>query len=368
MKDRTRVSINLMDSRHVQTVPIRDTFLLVVDIPRATRLRRPVYLGLHPFTGTYRCLHEGDYHCSEVEVRRMLADADPIPRDHRILKGFTLEDLDASTLAQYRQLLRVVRPDSTWHVLPDRELLERVGGWRRDHGTGEEGLTLAGLLFQFYHRVIPKLYAGLPTPFQLVDGQRRDYTPAHEGLREAFVNALIHADYSVGGGVVVERFPDRFVFHNPGTLLISQEQYRRGGISECRNPALAALKARFGEALESLSLSERHVLATAHLEGAVSNLRLQEILEDHKADITRLLQGLCERGFLTRSGRGRWTTYVISEPENPQGDLLDAHLSTGDSYHKEVDSYHKGGENEAPGPASKDWELLEKIAEPVSHA
>lgn len=38
--------------------------------------------------------------------------------------------------------------------------------------------------------------------------------------------------------MVVERFPDRFVFHNPGTLLISQEQYRRGGISECRNPAL----------------------------------------------------------------------------------------------------------------------------------
>ena len=207
----------------------------------------------------------------------MLADADSTPRDHRILKGFTLEDLDAPTLAQYRQLLRVVRPDSTWHTLPDQELLERLGGWRRDHGSGETGLTLAGLLmfgkdlsirapdatpaysvdyrekfnpdirwtdrifsdgtweanlFQFYHRAISKLYAGLPTPFQLVDGQRRDYTPAHEGLREAFVNALIHADYSVGGGVVVERYPDRFIFHNPGTLLISQEQYRRGGISD----------------------------------------------------------------------------------------------------------------------------------------
>lgn len=134
------------------------------------------------------------------------------------------------------------------------------------------------------------------------------------------------------------------------------------------DPALAALKARFGEALETLSLSERHVLATAHMEGAVSNLRLQEILEDHKADITRLLQGLCERSFLTRSGRGRWTTYVISEPENPQGDLLDTPPSTGDSYHKGPDSYHKGGENEAPGQASQDWELLEKIAEPVSHA
>ncbi len=476
LNDKTRVNINLMDGRHVRTVPIHDAFLLVVDIPRATRLQRPVHLGPHPYTGTYRRLHEGDYHCTDVEVRRMLADADTIPRDHRILKGFTLDDLDAPTLAQYRQLLRVVRPDSAWHTFPDRELLTRVGAWRRDHGTGEEGLTLAGLLmfgkdlpirdpeaapaysvdyreklhpdirwtdrifsdgtweanlFQFYHRVIPKLYAGLPTPFQLVDGQRRDYTPAHEGLREAFVNALIHADYSVGGGVVVERFPDRFVFQNPGTLLISQEQYRQGGISECRNPALQqmflligggekagsgvdkihqgwrfnhwraprlslsqqpdrvvlelpmvslipdsalmALKDRFGEALEALSLPERLALATAHLEGAVSNLRLQEILEDHKAEITRLLQGLCERGFLRRSGRGRWTTYVISNPENSQGDLLnsadlagDSYHKGGDSYHKEGDSYHKAEVHDDSGPAIQDWALLEKIAEPVS--
>ena len=31
----------------------------------------------------------------------------------------------------------------------------------------------------------------------------------HEALREAVVNALIHADYRGQGGVVIERFADR---------------------------------------------------------------------------------------------------------------------------------------------------------------
>ncbi len=38
-----------------------------------------------------------------------------------------------------------------------------------------------------------------PTPFQLEGAMRRDVTPAHEALREAFVNAIIHGD-SAGPG------------------------------------------------------------------------------------------------------------------------------------------------------------------------
>ena len=52
------------------------------------------------------------------------------------------------------------------------------------------------------------------------------------------VNALIHADYRGQGGVVVDRFPDRFELSNPGNLLVSIEQLRLGAISECRNPYL----------------------------------------------------------------------------------------------------------------------------------
>jgi ATP-dependent DNA helicase RecG len=375
---------------------------------------RPIYISPAPFGNTYRRRHEGDYRCADDEVRRMLADADPLPADQRILTGFTLDDLDADSLAQYRQRFRASKSEHAWLSLGDKELLERLGGWRHDRAAGAQGLTLAGLLmfgkdgairdpeaapayfvdyrekidpmtrwsdrvypdgaweanlFQFYKRVWPKLSAGLPTPFQLEGDMRRDETPAHVALREAVINALIHTDYSAPGGVVLERYPDRFVFENPGTMLVSFEQFRRGGVSECRNKSLqkmflmigggeqagsgvdkirtgwrsrhwrapflniqtqpdrmmltlpmvslipeetlAGLHRKFGARLDAMSPAEVQALATAALEGTVSNARLQELLTDHPVDISGMLRQLCEQGHLVSDNRRRWTSYRL---------------------------------------------------------
>ena len=256
-------------------------------------------------------------------------------------------------------------------------------------------------LFQFYQRVWPKLSAGLPVPFQLEGGMRRDDTRAHESLREAFVNALIHADYAVPGGVVVERYPDRFVFGNPGTLLVSLEQFRRGGVSECRNKSLqkmflmigggeqagsgvdkirsgwrsrhwrapsistqsqpdrvqlalpmvslipeatlAHLREHFGIRMDTLKSAEVQALATADLEGSVSNARLQELLTDHPVEITRMLSRLCEQGYLISDNRRRWTTYRIVPPTESQNSShlpRDSSHLPGDSSHLAEDSSH----------------------------
>jgi len=431
LNNRAVVSTNLLSSGDVEVVSVGSAQLLVIRIPRAGRTSRPVYLGPSPLGRTYRRRHEGDYRCTDNEVRRMLADADPTPADQRILTGFTLEDLDPTSLRQYRQRLRTAKGEGhPWVGLEDRELLERLGGWRRDRAEEREGLTVAGLLmfgkdlplrapdgvpayfvdyrekldpstrwsdriypdgtwepnlFQFYTRVWPKLAAGIPTPFRLEGDQRRDVTPTHEALREAFVNALIHADFAGAGGVVVERYPDRYFVSNPGTLLVSLEQYQRGGVSECRNRALqqmflligggeragsgadkirsgwrlqhwraprieifdepdrvgltlpmvslipdatlARLRGLLGPEAEALEPAELQALATADIEGAVSNARLQELLVDHPVDITRMLQRLCARGWLVSDNRRRWTTYRLAAlestgPRRPPGDSL----------------------------------------------
>ena len=59
-----------------------------------------------------------------------------------------------------------------------------------------------------------------------------------EALREAVVNALVHADHRGQGGVVIERYPDRIELSNPGSLLVSRVQLLQGGVSECRNKSL----------------------------------------------------------------------------------------------------------------------------------
>jgi ATP-dependent DNA helicase RecG len=246
---------------------------------------------------------------------------------------------------------------------------------------------------------------------------RRDDTPAHEALREAFVNALIHADYMAPGGVVVERYPDRFIFGNPGTLLVSLEQFRRGGVSECRNKSLqkmflmigggeqagsgvdkirsgwrsrhwraplistqpqpervvltlpmvslipeatlAHLRERFGSRMNALTPAEVQALATADIEGSVSNARLQELLTDHPVEITRMLSRLCEQGYLISDNRRRWTTYRIVLSVPPQDS---SHLP-GDSSHLPGDSSHLA--KQLPLLPLKEEELRE-LAESVA--
>lgn len=438
LNNRGQVNINLLEPRNVEIVEVGGTALLVIRIPRASRTQRPVYIGTNPFSHTYRRRHEGDYRCTDAEVRRMLSDADEMPPDHRILAGFSMDDIDVPSVAQYRQRLRAAKGEHPWVALSDRDLLERLGGWRRDRVTETEGLTLAGLLmfgrdqairdpqaapnyfvdyrekldlqlrwtdriypdgtweanlFQFYSRAWTKLASGLPTPFRLEGAMRRDVTPAHEALREAFVNALIHADYAGAGGVVIERYPDRFMVENPGTLLVSVEQYLAGGVSECRNKSLQQmflmigggeragsgadkiragwraqhwraprlevrgepdrvrltlpmislipaetldlLRRALGSRVDSLAPAELQALATADVEGSVSNVRLQELLTDHPVDITRMLTRLCDQGLLVSDNRRRWTTYRLSG--GPQGPSL---FGVDDSSHWAVDSGH----------------------------
>ena len=39
-------------------------------------------------------------------------------------------------------------------------------------------------------------------------------------------------------GVVIERYPDRLYFSNPGTMLVPVEEFFEGGHSICRNRVL----------------------------------------------------------------------------------------------------------------------------------
>lgn len=50
----------------------------------------------------------------------------------------------------------------------------------------------------------------------------------HIAIREAFINTLIHCDFSEEGNIVVEQWVDKYRFKNPGTMLVSKTQYYSG--------------------------------------------------------------------------------------------------------------------------------------------
>lgn len=135
----SKVNRNLLSPNHIQVLSIGEKHLLSIHIPRASRMEGPIYIGSTPFGNTYRRCHEGDYHCSDDQVRRMLADASSIPVDLRILKGFTLEDLDPLSLDQYRQRFSTLKPNHPWQSLPILQFLEMLGGWEKRPGEWRRG-------------------------------------------------------------------------------------------------------------------------------------------------------------------------------------------------------------------------------------
>ena len=49
--------------------------VLVIEVPRAKRQQRPVYVNGNPVRGTYRRDHTGDYSCGMSEIEAMYRDA-----------------------------------------------------------------------------------------------------------------------------------------------------------------------------------------------------------------------------------------------------------------------------------------------------
>jgi len=94
-------------------------------------------------------------------------------------------------------------------------------------------------LYQFFSIVLPKMTFDLPRPFRMEGMQRVDDTPQHKAVREAFTNAIIHADLMMDAGILrVEKHDDRLCFRNPGLLRLPIEQIYEGGNSKARNPRI----------------------------------------------------------------------------------------------------------------------------------
>ena len=413
MHSKQNINIALLKEDDVFDVEFGGTHFLVFYIPRVDISLRPVFCGLDPYTGTYRRDLDGDYHCSREEVNSMFADANlASPVDGRILKNFSKDDLDPASIQQYRRRFEQWNPDHVWNSLPEDQFLEKLNVFRKDRKTGEYGLTYAGLLmfgtysaimdenpnffpdyqeivdkdsrwvnricpdgnwesnlFQFYSKVLPILQNFLPKPFILEDNQRKTETPAHVAVREALSNMLVHADHTENATLNVYKYPNKMVFSNPGTMLISPKQFYKGGESICRNKYLQTMftflgsaekagsgadkiihgwekqnwkrpyiveRSRpnkviltmsmeslldenvknglirlFGGRVEQLPRPQLTALSMAYSEEEITNERLQYALDIHRADITKMLSDMCANHLLEASGHGRGTKYHV---------------------------------------------------------
>lgn len=283
VNNETKVSINLLIDKDVQSYELGGDHILVINVPMATRSQKPVYINNNLFSGTYKRNGDGDFHCSKAQIKEMLRDQDE-SFDSKIVPYLGLDSLCMDTIRKYRGRQKLFKPTLPWDGLDVPEYLEMIGASR----IGEDGKyhpTYAGLLmfgyehrityefpeyfldyreqfdsnerwtdrvqsqsgewpgnlYEFYFIVYYKLIRSLKIPFKLVGGDRIDDTPAHQALREVLANTLIHADYKMSRGIVIIQNDKEIVFSNPGSITVGKYQMVKGGVSDPRNLVLMKL-------------------------------------------------------------------------------------------------------------------------------
>ena len=84
---------------------------------RADYTVRPVYINNNLSRGTFKRNHEGDYHCTEQELKMMLRDANEAGNDGLLLEYYTMDDIDIATLERFRQMFQNLHPEHQWNSL-----------------------------------------------------------------------------------------------------------------------------------------------------------------------------------------------------------------------------------------------------------
>ena len=281
-----KVSSNILVDSDVGTCTINGETIMWIHVPQADYRQRPVYINDNLMKGSYKRRYEGDYHCTEDEIKAMLRDASDSGNDGGLLNGYTMEDIDMNSLRSYRIEFEHRNPDHIWNGDDDQTFLKNMGGYTVDRNTGKGWLTVAGLLmfrkglairerfdnirmdyidesnllagsrwsdrltydgmwennlYNFMRQVTPKLVSGLKRPFKLEGMVRIDDTPVHKAIREALVNMMIHSDYLITGILKIIKTDTGFIFSNPGSLKLPIQTIYEGGHSVARNPRIQTM-------------------------------------------------------------------------------------------------------------------------------
>lgn len=291
-----RVSKNLITNGHVEEENIDGKVIIKIEVPRAYYTDKPIYLNKNPYL-SYKRNHEGDYKCSENEVKIMIRDSSDDSLDNALVNNFSIEDLDSQTIDSYKNRFKVLRPDHPFLGLNDEDFLKKIGVLRINRETLKLEPTLGGLLvfgknesikeilphfhleyidksdpsnkrwserviydgswgegnlYNFFFLVINKLRSSLENPFEVEkDGiTRKEVGDTYMALREAFVNSIIHADFKIEEPIKIIRYSNYYEFQNPGELRISKEEFFCGEHSKPRNNIIQ-------EIFRFLSLCER---------------------------------------------------------------------------------------------------------------
>ena len=262
INNKQKISLNILTERMVSSKTIEGKDILCVEVPKADRRHRPIYVGNDPMRGTYRRGFEGDYLCAKEEVAAMYRDSSDTSIDQKVLTTIDTEVFDKDTVHRYRNRFAQFHPTHIWIDDDDELFLRHIGAIALSDEDMKFHPTCAGLLmfgheydivreyphyfldyqekesdetrwthrftsssgdwsgnlYDFFFKVYPRITADLPVPFVTKGMDRQDDTPLHLALREVLLNSIAHADFYSRQGIVIVKGRNRMTFANPGDI------------------------------------------------------------------------------------------------------------------------------------------------------
>lgn len=237
--------------------------------------RKPIYYG-NPIN-TFVRSGSGDRRADESEINAMLRDQAFGTKSEEAVKGTSLDDIKADSLATYRQRILNFHSEFLYKDLPHEEFCNAIGitsdgmltyGGLLMFGKRESvqryvsnfwidyleipGTTISNAtarytyrmpeldnLWDYYQALIQRLRLHVDAPFTAgPDGFAPDDNSQLFALREGLVNMEAHADYFSPMHCTIRVFDDRIEFQNPGRFMRDMNTLREIIKSNPRNPSI----------------------------------------------------------------------------------------------------------------------------------
>ena len=254
--------------------------VIVIEVKEAPKYQKPIYIkDAGPIKGGFKRLGATDLRLTDSDVaqyyqeRMGSPDAQPVP-------GTKLKDLDKKSIASFRNLRKLIKPNAPELSFRDSELLKAYNLLATDDRTlnaacllifGDEKVIkrhfpamrldiirikgtewgkdrdpflsrdLTGNLLSLWASAMDILDRFFLVPFKLDERMMRSgETALRKVLREALTNLLMHQNYFHYSPAQVRVYNDRVEFYNPGHSLKDPVLFDSPG-SNLRNPLIAAV-------------------------------------------------------------------------------------------------------------------------------
>ena len=255
-----KVNRNILTDEDVKIISYAGCNLLCIHVPQADYRQRPIYINGNMMNGAFKRNYEGDYHCTEDDVKAMIRDALTnlvIHADYMVTGVLKVEKHDDCFVFSNPGTLKIPVMD-----------IYAGGNSKARNPNMQSMLRMIGFG--------DNIGSGFPT---ILNAWKK------ENWRKPFL---------------VERTDLHLVELTLSMVSLISE--------ECHH----ALNEIYGSEYNRLDKECQLVLATAITEDNISNYRIQQLLGKNTLEVGRLLYYLVDNGMLVSNSKGRWTSYSIN--------------------------------------------------------